>query len=319
MGLTSRLPLETHGMNQNPFYPEHDDTYATKVPPLQLFTVISGEYFHAMKIPIVAGRTFDRFGVQRGDEAIISQATAVAFYHDSTGAAVLGKRFKQMPTGVWYTIVGVAANARDTSLAAEPSQTVYFPESLPADKNAPQFARTMGLVVRGSGDPAATAKAVRAAVAELDKTLPIFDIHTLTSVLSASIAQLRFVMLILAAAAAVALVLGAIGLYGVMAYVVSLRTKEIGVRIALGAQPGAVAAMMAGQGLVLTGMGLASGLVLFALIARYLRSFLFGVAPTDPIALGAASLLLVIIATLASWIPARRAARVDPADALRAE
>lgn len=141
----------------------------------------------------------------------------------------------------------------------------------------------------------------------------------MTTVFNASMAQLTFIIGILGAAAVVTLVLGAIGLYGVMAYVVTLRTKELGVRIALGAQPRSVVAMMTRQGLVLTVIGVGAGLVIFALIARFLRSFLFGVAPSDPITLVAASLTLLVIAMLASWIPARRASRTDPANALRAE
>jgi ABC-type antimicrobial peptide transport system permease subunit len=182
-----------------------------------------------------------------------------------------------------------------------------------------QMSRTMALVVRTSVDPASITTAVQRAVRELDPSLPTFDVKPMTAVVSSSMAQLSFIILILGAAAAVTLVLGAIGLYGVMAYVVTLRTKELGVRIALGAQPSAVAAMMTKQGLALTAFGIGGGLLLFALVARFLRSFLFGVAPSDPLTLAAASLTLVAIATLASWIPARRAARVDPADALRAE
>jgi len=124
---------------------------------------------------------------------------------------------------------------------------------------------------------------------------------------------------VLGTAAAVTLMLGAIGLYGVMAYLVSLRTRELGVRIALGAQPRDVAMMITGQGLTLTAIGVGLGLVLFALVARFIRSFLFGVAPGDPLTLLGAALTLIMIASLASWIPARRAGRVDPAEALRAE
>ena len=156
-------------------------------------------------------------------------------------------------------------------------------------------------------------------IRELDPTLPVFDVRPMRSVLEASTAQLSFVILVLGAAAAVTLLLGAIGLYGVMAYVVTLRTKELGVRIALGAQPSAVAGMMTRQGLALTALGVAAGLGFFALVARFLRSLLYGVTPNDPVTLAGASALLVLIALLASWIPARRAARVDPAEALRAE
>jgi len=132
-------------------------------------------------------------------------------------------------------------------------------------------------------------------------------------------ARLSFVMIILAAAAGVTLLLGAIGLYGVMAYLVTLRTRELGVRIALGAAPASVASMMTRQGMVLTAIGVAGGLILFASLARFLQSFLFDIAPLDPVSLAGATLLLAVIATLASWIPARRAARVDPAVSLRAE
>jgi len=177
----------------------------------------------------------------------------------------------------------------------------------------------MALALKTVGDPAAITSAVQRAVRELDPALPLFDVKPMTAVFNASMAQLSFVILILAAAAIVTLILGAIGLYGVMAYVVTLRTKELGVRIALGAQPSAVAAMMTKQGLTLTAFGVGGGLVLFALVARFLRSFLYGVAPSDPVTLVGASLMLVAIATFASWIPARRASRVDPADALRAE
>jgi putative ABC transport system permease protein len=317
-GLTSRLPL-TNDVNQNPYYPEGDAQYDRKIPPLQIFTTTDGDYFRAMGIPLLAGRTFDRLDVQRGGEAIISRKTAVQFYNDSTGRSALGKRFRSLPSGPLYTVIGVVGDVRDTALATPPSQTIYFPQVAEQNTFDSQTQFTMAVVVRTSGDPASITSAVQRAVRELDPMLPTFDIRPMTAVFNASMARLSFIILILGAAAVVALILGAIGLYGVMAYAVTLRTRELGVRIALGAQPRAVAAMMTRQGLVLTAIGVAGGLVLFALIARFLRSFLFGVAPSDPLTLASASLMLVAIATLATWIPARRASRVDPADALRAE
>jgi ABC-type antimicrobial peptide transport system permease subunit len=138
-------------------------------------------------------------------------------------------------------------------------------------------------------------------------------------VTDASIARLSFMMTVLGVAAAVTLILGIVGLYGVIAYVVTLRTRELGVRIALGAQPRAVATMVARQGLVLSAIGIAIGLGLVVAFARFLRTFLYEIAPTDPTTLGTASATLVIFALLASWIPARRAARTDPTEALRAD
>ncbi|HSE50701.1 MAG TPA: FtsX-like permease family protein, partial [Gemmatimonadales bacterium] len=169
------------------------------------------------------------------------------------------------------------------------------------------------------GDPAAITGQVQQVVRALDPTLPTFDIRPMEAVLRASTARLSFTITILGAAAVVTLLLGAIGLYGVLTYLVTLRTRELGVRIALGAAPGAVARMITRQGLVLTGVGIGGGLALFALVARFLKSFLFGVNAADPVTLGAAALALLGISALASWIPARRAARVDPAGAMRAE
>jgi len=160
---------------------------------------------------------------------------------------------------------------------------------------------------------------VQQVIRELDPTLPTFDVRSMRAVMDASMAQLSFTSTIVGAAALVTLLLGGIGLYGVMAYLVTLRTRELGVRMALGAQPSAVAGLLTRQGLVLTAFGILAGLVVFLAVARFLRSFLYGVTPTDPVTLGIAALTLVIVATLATWTPARRAARVDPAETLRAE
>jgi len=318
-GVSSRLPLMGSGMNQDPFYPEDDPSYASKIPPLQLYTTTDGGYFRAMRIPLLAGRTFDRLEVQRPDEAIISRATAVQFWKDSTGQRVIGKRFRELPNGPWFTVVGVVGDTRDTSLAAPPSMVVYRPEAVSIREFDGQTQWTMALVVRTAGEPAAMTSAVQRVVRELDPGLPLFDVRPMTAVAAASMAQLSFTILVLGAAALVTLVLGAVGLYGVMAYVVSLRTRELAVRIALGATPAAVVRMLTKQGVVVTGFGVAGGLLLFVLAARALRSLLFGVAATDPLTLASASVVLVAIAALASWLPARRTSRVDPADVLRAE
>ena len=319
VGLSSRLPLLSEGMSSSPVWPEGDASAAEKLPPLQLFTTVDGGFFRAMGIPLRAGRLFDRAGRQRGDEVIVSRTTAHHFWPDSTGQRAIGKRIRTLPNGPWYTVIGVVASARDTALQAAPSPTVYFPEAISPDTNDGHTAWTMALVVRTSGDPAAITTTVQRTVRDLDPTLPVFNVRTMPEVVSASMAQLSFTMLILGVAAVVTLVLGAIGLYGVVAYVVSMRTREFGVRIALGAQPMAVARMVTRQGIALTAVGVVSGLALFAVVARFLRSLLYGVAPWDPVTLGTVALILVAIATLASWIPARRASRLDPMVALRAE
>src|SRR6185295_15183603 len=154
---------------------------------------------------------------------------------------------------------------------------------------------------------------------ELDATLPLFDVRSMPDVMAGSMAQLSFTIIVLGSAALVTLILGAVGLYGVMAYVISLRTRELAVRMALGATPSEVIRMLTTQGIGVTALGLGSGLVLFMAVAGALKSLLYGVASWDPVTLVGASLLLVAIAAFASWLPARRTARVDPADVLRAE
>jgi len=321
-GVTSRVPLESGGMSQDPLYPENDRSYEKKIPPLQLYVTVDSGYFGAMGIPLLAGRTFRNLTTQSVGEVIVSQATAKHFWNDPTGRSAIGKRFRELPTGPLYTVIGVVGSVRDTALSAAPSQTVYLPEAATKDTSWKGFDHaewTMGLVVKTTGDPSAITTSVQRLVRELDPTLPTFDVRPMRAVLRASTARLSFITVILGGAAVVTLLLGAIGLYGVMAYLVALRVKELSVRIALGAQPSAVAAMMTRHGLALSAIGVVAGLAGFATVARFLRSFLYGVAPRDPLALTAASLTLIAIAALATWIPARRASRVDPADALRAE
>ena len=161
--------------------------------------------------------------------------------------------------------------------------------------------------------------AIRQIVRELDPTVPIFDVSTMNDVVRASTARLSLTLTLMSVAAAVTLLLGMIGLYGVMAYMVALRTREFGVRVALGAEPLRIARWVALHGLALTAAGVAAGLLLYAMAAPYLRAFLYGVTASDPATLLGTTLLLLTTACLASWLPARQAARVDPALALRAE
>jgi hypothetical protein len=306
-------------MNQNPFYAEDDPTSASKIPPLQIYYTTDAGYFDAMGIPLLAGRTFDRLGTQRLGDAIISQRTAEHFWKDPSGRAAIGKRFRMLPGGPWQTVVGVVGSTRDTSLSAPATPAVYQPVALERDTLFGNTPRTMALVVKTTGDPDLVRTPVQSVIRELDPTLPTFRVQAMRTVLQASMARLSFLIAMLGAAAVVTLLLGAIGLYGAMSYVVSLRTRELGVRVALGASPRSVAAMMTGEGLTLTAIGIVGGLILFALTSRFLRAFLYGIAPGDPVTLVAAAILLTVVATLATWVPARRASRVDPASTLREE
>jgi predicted permease len=319
VGVTSHLPLNSSGSDHDPFFVEGDASTATKLPPLETYSSVDSGYFRAMQIPLIAGHTFDRLERQSGREAIISLATAIHFFHDSTGRAAIGKRFRELPSGDWNTVIGVVGDVRDTSLMSPPDRGVYFPEAATNDTLNGPVHRTMALVARTSGDPIAVAREMQRVVRELDPTLPTFQMRTMRQVTDASIARLSFTMILLGVAAGVTLVLGIVGLYGVIAYVVTLRTRELGVRIALGAQPRSVAAMVTRQGLTLSAIGVIVGLGLVAAVSRFLKSLLYEVAPTDPLTLGLATAMLLGFALIASWLPARRASRVDPMEALRAD
>jgi len=167
-----------------------------------------------MRLPIVAGKNFEPMGSQRDGEAIISRSTARVFWKDSTGVTALGKRFRALPTDQPYTVIGVVGDTRDTALAVPASQAVYLPQTVGRPGARSPAGRVMALVVRTAGDGASIDPAVREAVRELDRTLPLFDVRPMTAVVSAATAQLTFIMLILGGAAAVALILGSVGLYG---------------------------------------------------------------------------------------------------------
>jgi ABC-type antimicrobial peptide transport system permease subunit len=224
------------------------------------------------------------------------------------------------PSGPTYTVIGVVGDVRDHDLATAPAAMIYTPQAVPIDARVePGARRTMALVVRTAASPATVVSAVRRVVRDLDPTVPIFNVETMTDVVRSSTARLQLTLALMAAAAAITLVLGTIGLYGVMAYMVALRTREFGVRVALGADPRHIARAVAMRGLELIAVGVAAGLVLYAIAARFLRAFLYGVTASDPLTLVAVTLALVGTGSLASWFPAKRAARVDPAEALRSE
>jgi putative ABC transport system permease protein len=205
-----------------------------------------------------------------------------------------------------------------TSLQQPAEEVLYFPlASVSEDAGGAQVPHGAGVVVKLAGDPAAAAPAVRAIVRRLDPGLPTFDERPMQAVLGDAVARTRFVLLMLGIASLVALAIGAVGLYGVLAYGVSLRRREIGVRIALGATAGEVSRMIAQRGVVLAALGVVTGLVATVGLTRFLAGLLYGVSPTDPLALAGTAAMLLGVALLATWLPARRAAMVDPMEALR--
>ncbi len=313
-GVTARLPLVDGEARQLPVRRDDGRT------PLMQFVAIGGEYFTSMKIPVLAGRSFGSLGAQHDGEIVLSQrAVRTVFDRIPVGEAI-GRRVSIAPAGATYTVIGVVGDVRDHDLATPPSPNAYIAQAVPVDAmREPAARRTMALVVKTGGSANSIVAPIRRIVRDLDPSVPIFNVETMSDIVRASTARVSFILAAMTAAAAITLLLGAIGLYGVIAYTVALRTREVGIRIALGADPRRLARSIVLRALILVVGGIFGGLVLYALVTPVLRGFLYGVSAGDPIAILGAAFVLLATAALASWLPARRAARVDPAMALRAE
>jgi putative ABC transport system permease protein len=276
--------------------------------------VVSPDYFQVMGIPLIRGRAFSAQDRTGGSEVVIlNDAMARRFWPN---ADVIGRRFKygRDPGGTlpWMTIVGVVGDMRRGGFDRPVRYETFLPHA-----QAPT--RSMTLVVRTSGEPALTAGVVRQVVRELDRDLPVFEVRTMDELLSEMTSQRRFNMTLLAAFAALALVLALVGVYGVTAYLVAQRTREIGVRLALGAGPRSVVRLVVRQGMTAAAVGLVFGVIGALALTRLMSGLVYGVSVTDATTFGAVVLLLGVATVVANWIPARRAARVDPVVALRQE
>ena len=272
--------------------------------------IVSYDYFRTMQIPLVQGRYFTEFDKKGSQEtAIVSDATAQRFWPNQDP---IGKRLKRGNSESWLTVVGVINDAKQFSTEKEPPVTVYYPH----EQN---LARNMYLLVRTTYDPAQLTAAVTREIQSLDAELPVFDVNSMEQRLYESLARRRFSMLLLGVFAVIASILAAIGIYGVMAYSVNQRTHEIGIRMALGAQPGGIQKLILRQSLMLVSVGIGIGLVGAFALTRAMASLLFGVSATDVLTFVLTPLLLGGVALLASYLPARRAAKVDPMIALRYE
>jgi predicted permease len=324
-GIVNVLPLSAGGSNSTysfEDFPVPPDT----VPPLLGTRYVSPEYFRALGIPLLAGRTFDAIDPDRGvPEVIVSRNLAERFWH---GRSPLGRRLASGLTKdknaagkekQWYTIVGVVGSTRDDGLDQSPKESVYFPVMRKVEAGDEEAVRGFALIVRGQTDPARLAAPVRNAIWSLDPNLPLAQVRPMPEVVARSMARTTFTMLLLGIAAAVAILLGAVGIYGVIAYIVSQRTREIGVRMALGARRQDVERMVLFQGLALAVTGVVLGLAGSIGAGRLMGALLFEVSPLDPATFAAVPLFLAAVALLASWVPARRAAGIEPLEAIRYE
>ncbi len=310
--LTNPLPFSGGG-NQTDFLPEGTEDLG----PGKWFSTennaASGGYFEALRIPLLRGRAFTD-EEKPGDGRVCLIDTRFAETHFA-GQDPLGKRIRFGGSGntpTYATIVGIVGHVENYGIGQDTRVQLYFPyRQSPPNK--------VSFVVRTTLEPAAVSSAVRATMREIEPTLPVFNLQTMDELFDLTVTNHRIMLTLLTVFGGLALLLAAIGLYGVMSYIVGQRTREVGIRMALGATTGSVRQLLLSQGLRLAAYGLGAGLLACLGISQLLTSVLYEVSPYDPVSFAAVSILLIIIGLFSSWLPARRATRVDPLEALRAE
>jgi predicted permease len=275
--------------------------------------IAGGEYFAAMEIPLRAGRWFDEHDTtDQPRVALVDERMARELW--PRGDA-LGKRFRtggQNSTTPWITVIGVVGGVKQYTLESDSRMAIYLP-------HAQYPAREMNLVLKSASAPEPLAGALRETLKAFDPDLPLFNVRTMDDRVAESLARRRFAMQLLTLFAAIALVLATIGTYGVMSYLVSQGTRELGIRLALGATPGNVVWLVGRQTATIAALGVASGLVMALLVTRFMQSLLFEIGSVDPLTFAVISVFLLAVALVAGFVPARRAGRIDPLLSLRAE
>jgi len=315
-GAASKLPLDEQGRTDSAVWVEDRPIPPGSLPGIHPVLYVTPGYFGATGIPFIAGQTFTRPDPPRVFlEAVVSRAFAERYWRNESP---IGKRVRIFSNGPWYTVIGMVGSVRDRALDRPEDQMIYCP-LLPAREDPRWTPRDIAFVVRTIGDPVAVAGAIRDVVRGLDPSLPLYRIRALADIVAQASARRSFTLLLVGGASGVALFLGAIGLYGVMSYVVTLRTREMGIRLAIGAPPDNVRRMVLRQGLAVAALGIAVGLAGAMVLTRFLAALLFEVSPTDPAIFALAAVLLLMVAVVASWLPARRAAVTDLASTLRTE
>jgi predicted permease len=263
-----------------------------------------------MQIPLRSGRYFDDHDTRDSAEVLIAdEKMAQRFW--PKGDAV-GKRLRFGNNSPWATVVGVVGTVKQYGLDVDSRIALYLPEEQ-------RTANSLYLVARASGDPAALSSSLIREVHAVDPDIPVYDVATMQSRVSRSLSRQRFSMAMLGAFAAFALALAAVGIYGVMSYLVTQGTHDIGVRIALGAQRSSIAKMVVRQGMSVAALGIVAGLAGAAVLTRLMKSLLFGVSATDAVTFSSVAVFLALVALAASYVPALRAMRVDSLVALRDE
>ena len=318
VSLTGSVPMDG-SENFDPVF-ARDKTYTERDIPIQRYEFISPGYFKTIGAHLVAGRDYNWADLyRRHNVTIVSERVARDYWGSARNA--IGKQVREDLTGTWREVIGVAPDIHYLGVNQPPPSIVFWPILMTNfEGNQDRILRTAKIVVRSSrAGSESFIKQIRQAVWSVNPTLPVANVSTLAAFLSHSLARTSFTLVMLSVAAGMALLLGLVGIYGVIAYSVSQRRREIGVRMAIGAQPADVLRMFLSSGLALTGTGVVLGVVISAVAMRLMSSVLFGVKPMDAPTYAAACSALLFAALIASYVPSRRALRVDPAEALRTE
>ena len=323
-GVVTKLPLVPDARQDSALFLEGRPLAPGTMPNVHQTAFASPDYFRAMGIPLLEGRSFDTPDLTRDRrEVIVSRSLALRYWPRDRA---IGKRVRVSPFGEFYTIIGVAGDVRGTALEQPPDEIVYFPlvVALGGGMAGPPTEtlwtpREVAFVARAVGNPTQIASRVENAVRALDPTVPAYGGRPMADVVAQAAARTTLTLMLLGIASAVALALGSVGIYGVVSYVVSLRTREIAVRLALGARPAQVRWMISRQAGILVALGIAVGLAAAVAVTRVLGALLFGVSPVDPASMLGAAAVLACVAVVGSWVPAHRASTLDPARALRSE
>jgi len=317
VGLSSGITMDG-STSWDPIFVEGFPAPEGQLPPVRRFKWISERYFETMGNPLLAGRDFTwRDIYSKAHVVLVTENFAREYWKDP--AAALGKRIRSNPKDPWREIVGVVGNVRDDGADQKAPAVVYWPMMMKDFFGNNLFVRrTQAYAIRSSRTGTLTfLKEVQAAVWSVNPNLPVANVRTLEEIHGRSMARTSFTLVMLGIASGVALILGVVGIYGVISYSVSQRTREIGIRMALGAEQGEISRLFLAHGLLLTGMGVALGLGGAVALTRVMSALLFDVSPLDPATYCAVSMGLIAAALLASYLPARRAAVVDPVEALR--
>ena len=321
-GFSATIPMDgrEEGMDDNPLYAEDRAYQAGQLPPLRRYKSVSPGFLATMGTPLIAGRDFTWAELyNKAAQVLISEKLARELWQDPSAA--VGKRVREGDAYTWQEIIGVVADVHDDGVNKEPPSAIYWPivrNDFSARGGIAQRSLTMAIRSPRAGSESLM-KDLRQAVWSVDSNLPLANVRTADYFVNRSLARTSFTLMMLSVAGGMALLLGSVGVYGVIAYSVSQRTREIGIRIALGAQTKQLTGMFLRYGLGLTAIGVACGFAVAVMLNHVLSSLLFKVSPVDPVTYMTVAVGLLATAMLASYLPSRRAARVNPIEALKAE